>query len=423
MARVPMTIFFVNRFFHPDQSATSQLVSGLAFALAARGHEIEAVASRRFYDGPRPLLPARERINGVAVYRLWTTGFGRDGLKGRALDYLSFHISAAIHLWRRARRGDVVVAMTDPPLLSIAASLICRFRGAVAVNWIQDLFPEVAEAGGWMPRAGFARLRRLRDHSLRAAAMNIVIGQKMAGLVEAMGVAAARIRLIPNWADGDVIAPVDPAANPLRRRLACGDALVVGYSGNLGRVHEIETILAAMDILAAPEAAPRPILWLFTGGGARVPALRADVTRRGYTNVRFEPYQARDLLAQSLGAADVHLISLRPEFEGLVVPSKVYGIAAAGRPVIFIGDRHGEIAGLIETRGCGYCVAAGDGAALARTIGLFARQPSLAAALGAAARQAFELDFNQEIAFAQWENVLAALTHAQAPAALERAPP
>ena len=138
-----MRVVFVNRFCHPDHSATSQILSDLAAGLAAQGVAVTMIASRQRYDDPAAALPRREQWRGVEIQRVWTSRFGRRRLPGRALDYLSFYCSLPWTLWRLLRRGDVVVAMTDPPLVSLLVALVARLRGAVLVNWLQDLFPEV----------------------------------------------------------------------------------------------------------------------------------------------------------------------------------------------------------------------------------------------------------------------------------------
>ena len=160
-----MRVIFLNRYFYPDHSATSQMLSDLAFFLAGAGHEVCVVTSCQRYDDAAAGLPLRERIDGVEVHRVRTTRFGRDNLVGRAADYATFYLAAGWRLWRIARAGDVIVAKTDPPLISVVAWLIARWRGARLVNWVQDVFPEVAEALGVRalagPQAGL--LRRLRN--------------------------------------------------------------------------------------------------------------------------------------------------------------------------------------------------------------------------------------------------------------------
>src|SRR5437868_5027237 len=139
-------IVFVNRFFHPDHSATSQMLSDLSFHLAERGRRVEVVTSRQRYDDADAKLPPRETVRGVEVRRIWSTRFGRGFLPGRAVDYATFYISAFLALLRRATRDSTIVALTDPPLISVVAALAAMLRGAKLINWTQDLFPEVAEA-------------------------------------------------------------------------------------------------------------------------------------------------------------------------------------------------------------------------------------------------------------------------------------
>ena len=248
--------------------------------------------------------------------------------------------------------------------------------------------------------------------------MNVVLGERMARHISGLGVPSERVRIVPNWADGEVIAPVDHGANALREEWGLGDAFVVGYSGNLGRAHEIDTLLDAIAVVEKGAAAGlgmpargtrQPVLWLFIGGGALFDPLKEEVARRGLISVRFKPYQPSELLAQSLSAADVHLVSLRPELEGLIVPSKFYGIAAAGRPAIFIGDTDGEIARLIRRHECGRTVALGDGAGLAQTIIDLAADPAACQRMGVRARQAFEVELDKPIAIGRWEEALCEL--------------
>jgi hypothetical protein len=148
------------------------------------------------------------------------------------------------------------------------------------------------------------------------------------------------------------------------------------------------------------------VRWLFIGSGALFEPLRAEVARRGLTSVDFKHYQPRALLAPSLSTADVHLVSLRPELEGLIVPSKFYGICAAGRPTLFIGDGDGEIASLIRRHDCGRSVSVGDGAALARTVLALAADPVACRGLGQRARQAFDAEFDKSLALARWDELL-----------------
>jgi colanic acid biosynthesis glycosyl transferase WcaI len=362
------SVVFVNRYFHPDHSATSQIASDLAFHLAARGWEVTAVTSRQRYDDASARLESG-MANGVRVERVWSTRFGRAGLAGRAVDYLSFYVSAFLALLRHRR--SVVIAMTDPPLTSVLAAV----AGKRVVNWVQDLFPEVAESLGIRVPAV---VRRIRDWSLRRARANVVLGDLMAARVP-------KAIIIHNFADAD-LAP---------QRRPEGDDFVVGYSGNLGRAHEFETIMGAMQRL--PE-----VRFLFTGAGAQL----ESVKRAAGANASFRPYAPREQLSESLSAADAHLVSLKPALEGLVLPSKFYGVLAVGRPVIFVGARDGELARIIDAHRCGVVVEMGDIDGLTNAIRTLANDRAEAEAMGRRGRELYLARFAQPHAFAQWERVL-----------------
>ncbi|HLT02283.1 MAG TPA: sugar transferase, partial [Geminicoccaceae bacterium] len=380
-------LLVVNRFFHPDTSATSQLLTDLVDALDQRGFAITVLTGRHGYLDTGAVLPAREWRGGVEVRRLRHTGFGRFSLPGRALDCATFMASAFLALLIRARPGDVILAKTDPPLLSVPAWLAARLTGARLVNWCQDLFPESAAAMG-LPLAGGpagAALRALRDLSLRGAEMNVALSPGMAARLAGGGVPRARLMVIPNWADGERIRPLAPRDNPLRAAWGLGERLVVGYSGNLGRAHAVEPLIELIALLAdEPD-----IAFLFIGAGAGYRPLRAALAERGLANVVFRPYQDRALLPQSLTVPDLHLVTLRPQWEGVVMPSKLYGALAAGRPVVFIGDPEGDVARIVR-HGAGLIARPEEMPELAGALRTLRRDPARLARMGAAARRAYE---------------------------------
>lgn len=396
-------IIFINRFFHPDHSATSQILTDLALDLARDGWNVEVVTSRLMYDDSAK-LPVSENVGGVRVHRIWTSQLGRGQLLGRAVDYFTFYVSAAFTLWRITTPDTVLVAKTDPPMISLVAAPVAKLRGATLVNWLQDLFPEVAVTLGMRVFAGpvFRFLRYLRNASLKAATTNVVLGQRMRDMVERQGVERDRIVLMPNWADGEEIRPVARGVNPLRAQWGLEDTFVVSYSGNLGRAHEFSTIVEAAEALRHRA----DIRFLFIGAGAQRAELESQVAERKLANVLFHPYQPRSALSQSLSVGDVHLVSLNPALEGLIVPSKFYGIAAAGRPTLFIGDVDGEIARVVTDAHCGYAVASGDGTRLAALIEQLAGDRALCETLAANARHVFEQRFERKLVLQQWKEAL-----------------
>ena len=396
-----MQIVFANRYYAPDNSATSQLFTDLAEHLAAQGHQVIALTSRQHYNNPAARLPARETINGVNIRRIWTSNFGRKNLAGRALDYLSFYLAFLLAGLTTLKRDSVLVCGTDPPLLSIPAAASCRLKGARLVNWLQDLYPEVAVALGVVAeRSPLTRiLGRLRDLSLRAASHNVVLGQVMAARVGACGVDPQRIVAIHNWSVAPLPgATADNEPNPLRRDWGIEQRFVVGYSGNLGKAHEIDTLLQAAAILRDE----KDICLLMIGEGHYTPELRERATRQQLDNFLFKPYQPLQQLHHSLAAIDVHLVILRPEMEGCIVPSKFYGAAASARPVIFVGSAQGEIAHILAESGAGLQVASGDGDGLAEAIIALRDDFTRREEMGARARHLAETLYSRSNSLAQW---------------------
>ncbi|MDO9443084.1 MAG: glycosyltransferase family 4 protein [Beijerinckiaceae bacterium] len=397
-------IVFVNRYFAPDHSATSQILTDLALHLAGQGRDVHVIAADETYDGERN-LPAFELLGGVNVHRVKSGGFGRAGLARRAADAMALYWAMRRAALKLLRPDDILVSKTDPPLLSVPmANAAARCR-AHHVSWLQDLYPEVAAALGVSAARGRPgdALAFLRNRAARNAAMNVVIGERMRDRLLACGVEPGRICVIPNWSDDEAIRPVDPDDNPLRRQWGLNAKFVVGYSGNLGRAHECDTLVAAARLLRARE----DIVFLFIGGGHQIDRLRAEIGSAGLSGMfRFQPYQKREDLTFSLGVPDAHWISLRPELEGMIVPSKFFGIAAAGRPTISVTDAHGETASLVNRYACGLVVAPGDGAGLAAAIERLAAHPDERLRMGVNARAIVDGDFAKKASLRRWATLL-----------------
>ena len=344
-------IVAVNRFYRPDHSATSQLLTDLLERCAAEGADVRVITSRMLYDDPSRRLEPIADQSGVRTIRVPTTRFGRDGLMGRALDCLTFHLATFLTLLRELRRGDTVLALTDPPLISIICALASSIKGARLVNWCQDLFPEVATAlagrHSLMSLAEFALLPA-RDLSLHAAGTNIALNDGMARRLRTRGVAPERIEVVHNWAT-ESIRPIAAEHNPLRREWGLEGRFVIGYSGNLGRAHAAERVRA----LVAATVAEADLTFLFIGGGGGLETLRELAEDLDPAQLQFRPYQPREQLSSSLSVPDLHLVALDPACEGLIMPSKIYGAVAAGRPVALLGDPSGPTAQAIEEFGLG----------------------------------------------------------------------
>lgn len=398
-------IVFVNRYYRPDHSATAQLLTDLAERLAAHGVPVVVVSSRQCYDDPQRPLCAREQLGGVEIHRVWTSRFGRANLLGRAFDYLSFYLSSFLHLMACVRPGDVLVVKTDPPMISVIGAIVARVKGATLVNWLQDLFPEVARELGVsiMKPPLHGLLKKIRNWSLNSARHNVVLGDLMAQRVNAETGRPDKTVIIPNWVVQPDIRAVASDDNPLRDEWALQHKFVVGYSGNLGRAHEFGTILeAALLLKDEPD-----LQFLFIGAGAQLAPVREFVERHALSHVTFKNYQPLEQLAYSLSAADLHLVSLQPGLEGLIVPSKFYGIVAVGRPLAFIGAADGELGRLIAGHECGATVAPGDAEALARFIAELKTNPREHARLAENSRRLAQIHLNRDTSLGAWQELLA----------------
>lgn len=392
-------VIFVNRFYWPDEPATGQLLTDLAEGLAAQGHDVQVITSRA------ARAPAREARSRVTIHRLASTRWNRLGLPGKAADFFSFLAAATVAVARLARAGSLVVLMTDPPLMGISGAWAARRRGARHLQWIQDIYPEIAcELSGqkWL-----GVLRPWRDRAWRSAAACVTLGEDMASVARGAGVAALSVHQVSNWPPEGLAPPPDAAVAERRRAWGLEGRFVVGYSGNLGRVHDLAAVLALARALPASTG----VTFLIVGGGPQRAGLEAEARRLGLDHVQFRPPQPRADLAASLGVADVHLVTLRAGCERLVYPSKLYGIAAVGRPVLFLGPPACEIARTVTAEDLGAACAATDTAAAAAAV---RRLQTSAAdrARHAAAGLRFARRHSLSAALARWDALLRQLAPA-----------
>lgn len=389
-------VIFVNRVYWPDESATAQLLTDLAQALAARGWEVHVIAGG---DGPAQHGP-------VAIHR--TGGSNRvASLAARVASYARFLLGARRTLAALVRPGDVVVLKTDPPLLSALATGVVLRRGGRAVQWLQDIYPDIvwAHQGAWLAPL-LAPLRAARDAAWRRSHRVVVVGADMRAPVIAARVPPARVAHRPNWAPRELeSAPVAADVQARRTRLGWNGRFVVAYSGNLGRVHTFAAMVDAAERLRSE----RDIAWAIIGGGPRLTEVQAGVAQRRLDSVQFLPPTPRTELAAALAAADVHLVTLRPGFATLVYPSKLAGILASGRPAVFVGPPQAELAVFLEREHCGVVVPPDDGVRLAAVLRRLRDEPEFRAALGSAARQAYERHFRLATAVEAWDTLLRAV--------------
>jgi glycosyltransferase involved in cell wall biosynthesis len=367
------SILFINRVYPPAKGATGDMLQGMAETLAARGWEVSILTTAE------PGEPKKSTRRGVRIFRAGGA-LSRRNVLLRAVSYV-FMIPWLITRALLLPRTDFVVTMTDPPMLAVAGLAMKFFKRNRVIHWAQDLYPEVAEELGVLPRGNPATnlLRRLSTEALAQGDGVVAIGRCMASRLTARGISYAKISIIPNWAPP--IQSLDRANNPFRQAHGLEGQFVVVYSGNMGLAHDFDTVLDAADSLRGQR-----IVFLFIGDGPRRVEVEAAARLRRIDNIRFLPSQPADKLSESLSAADAHLVTMRPNLCGLVVPSKIYGVLAAGRPCLFVGPADSEAARLLRETDSGFVVEPGQSAQLASEILDWASDPTLHAAASRKAR-------------------------------------
>jgi len=383
---VPSRLLFVNQYYWPDHASTAQHLTDLVESLAARGHECHVLCAQGCYKPGTPRPPAFEVHNGVHIHRVPATSLGRKSTFRRMADYLSFYaraLTGALAL----PRFDVIVTLTTPPIIGLIGTILRKLRGTRHVYWSMDLHPDASIALGKMsPRNPVvAWLSRLSDLVYRQADKVVVLGPYMADRVAAKGVRPERLTTIPVWSRRDEIYPLPREGHPLRAEHGLADKFVAMYSGNLGLAHTTAEFLDAARRLRDRD----DIVFLFVGDGPRMAEVHAAQEAEGLANVRFLDYFPREQLHASLSLADAHLISMRDEMTGIVVPGKLYGAMASGRPAVFVGPAHCESADTVRQAGCGLTVRTGDADGLVEALTRLAADPEAARAMGERGRAAF----------------------------------
>ena len=405
------SLLFVNQHYWPDVASTGQHLTDLAEYLANDGFNVEVLcASGKYLTGRLDVEEGREVNNGVRIRRVKTTSFGRGSNIGRIADYASFYMQVLGRLLF-GRKFDLVVVLTTPPLLGFACATVGMLRRQRFAIWSMDLDPDAEEALG-MLKSGSVLTRLLHNMNgfgYRKADLIVDLGPVMKQRLLNKHVAADRLKTIPVWNKADEVFPVGREENPLRAELGLADKFVVMYSGNAGLAHRFEEVFEVMHRLNGhPD-----IFFLFVGAGPRRPEIEAFIKENNIQNARYLDYFSRDKLAYSLSIGDVHLLTLRNDMGGIAAPGKLYGIMAAGRPVVVVGPRRSEPALTTIEEQVGVVVdtttSVGTEAADRLEVELLSLfgNASERERLGAHARRAFLASFEQAVVCKFWSQLLA----------------
>lgn len=358
------SVLLINRIYPPQRGPTGRLARDLARAFVAEGWAVSIVTT-----GPRAGV---ERDGAITVHR--AKGPEKPGWLVYPWLWLKLFWTA-----RKAGHADLVISMTDPPMLAVLGHHIARSKNARHFHWCQDFYPGVMGALGFKFPGFLQRLlEKVSRQALQSCDRIVAIGRCMAQRIADEGISPRRISVIPNWPDAELVNPppaikqfgegkekAASSSKPYLHQVKTTPKFRVLYAGNIGRAHPVGTILDAARIL---EEQHPEIEFTFVGDGKRIENLARERDRRGLGNIRFIPYQPADKLREVMESGDVHLIALREEALGYMVPSKLYAALAVGRPVIFAGPEGSEIDQILKDFGAGVRTSPDDGKALAEAI-------------------------------------------------------
>jgi glycosyltransferase involved in cell wall biosynthesis len=372
-------ILLLNEYYPPDTSATAKMASLVAEELA-KSHRVTVIAGRPSYDPderyPWSLL-RRDVRNGVTVERVGSTTYSRHQMRGRVSNYLSYLALAVPRAL--SMRADVVLAMTDPPVAGIAGAFIARLSGTAFVYNIRDLYPDMAIGGEIVPANSWARRwESLHRSALRHATRVIVLGEDMRDRILTKGVAPDRVEVIRDGAH----LPESLAAqsHPIAQDIRSGFRFVAIHAGNLGFYGAWDTLVRAMKLLEGDNTG-----LVFVGEGANRD--RLELSARESSNVRFLPFRPAAEIPYVMAAGDVHIVTVKRGLEGVVVPSKLFSILAAGRPVLVVAPEQCDTVRIVRANQCGLAADPDDPAAVAAALRKLRSDPALLEGMGRRARE------------------------------------
>ncbi|MBP7232087.1 MAG: glycosyltransferase family 4 protein [Syntrophaceae bacterium] len=381
------TIWVLSELYYPEMEGSGYYVTRIAEALAVR-HRVRVLSVQPTYKARGIKAPTNEVVHHVRIHRCLSTTFNKDILLFRLINLLTISLSIFFNALRRVHPGDIVLVITNPPSLPFIACIISKLRNAKLILRVEDLYPDVLVATGmFKPEAPPVKiLYALHQKLYHRADRIIVLGRGMLGLVKRrIAQDASHAALITHWADSDSILPLPKENNILLDRLGLSSQFVIQCSGNMGRIYDLEILVRCAKILETQEN----IHFLFIGAGAKEPALRKIIADLNPKNVTILPPQPHSDLPELLNACDLAAISFIRGMAGISVPSRMYNIMAAGKPILAVVDAKSELAQVIAEEQIGWIIPPdSDPQTIASTILKAKDNPFLLAEMSVRARRA-----------------------------------
>ena len=397
-------LLIITQFFPPDYAATGQLIHELASNLGQSDIQVNIFTGQPGYVFQQEQAPNIEIKNNLNIRRSKTVQICSKRIRAKALNGIIFTLRSTWHIIRNARQNNVILLTTAPPFLGIVGYIANLCFGSDYICLIYDLYPNVVVELGIVSETNLITKLWHQVNAMvwKRSKKIIVLSETMKQRIATQHPETTdKISVIHNWANADWIKPLAKQENWFARQHQLDRKFTVLYSGNMGRCHDIETILGAMKLLRN-----QPVQFVFIGAGAKREPCRQTVTELEIDNCIFLPYQDKAHLPYSLTACDLALVSIAPGLEGVVAPSKLYGIMAAGKAIAAICEPHSYLRQIIDEAGCGAYVDNNRSQDLAAFIMNLATNPELAIDMGRAGRNYMIGNFTPKIITQQYCQVM-----------------
>jgi len=414
------TLLVFSQTFVPDPASVGQHMSDVCFEMARRGHRVLVYTARRGYENPKLIYPAHEFRNGIEIRRLSFSSFGKKNLLIRAFGTFTFMIQCAfLALFTRNISG--IFFSTSPPLVGFVAAIAHLIRKVPIAYWAMDLNPDQLIAMGKIKATSFTArtLERINRFILNQSALIIALDRFMAARLRQRGVLDSKMLVMPPWPHEDHMEIPDSSSNPFRQKHNLNKKFVIMYSGNHSPANPLKTLLEA-----AVRLKDDPTLhFLFVGGGSGKAEVEKYIRQHQLTNALSLPYQPLATLGDSLGSADIHVVSLGEEMVGIIHPCKIYGAMAVAKPVLFFGPKPSHVSDLLDEHEIGWHISHGDVEAAIKTIAQArATPPQTLAAKGNRAKQVLQAGINQAILCGRFCDHLEKVLHKKSAAQYKEVP-
>ena len=396
-------VWIISELYYPEETSTGHFMTKIAEGLSLE-FTVKTLCAQPSYSKWGVRAPKREIHNGVDIIRCYSTTFDKNKLPLRVINLLTISFSIFLNALLYLRYGDFVLVVTNPPLLPYITMLACHLRGAKCVVRVDDVYPDVMCAAGMLNKYGtsYRIINWLTRQLYQKAERVITLGRDMRDLVShKMSYHPERVMVITNWADCNLITPTPKETNTLLSELRLSGKFVVQWAGNMGHPHEVKSLFDAMVCLKNHPS----VHFLFIGSGSKRAWLETEARKAGIDNVTFLGNRPRDDQQDFLNACDIALSSLVEGMVGISVPSRMYNIFSAGKPILAIGEPHSELAMVINEEGVGWVVPPDRPDELVRVISQARENPILLAEMGKRGRSIVEMKYSSQFVIDQYINL------------------